>query len=475
MNKKIKSIHFLGVKGVGMAPLAIIAKEAGFKVTGCDIDEEFITDPALKKAGIEVFKNFSPEHLKNLDLLITTGAHGGFDNPEVKEAKSLGIKVWTQGQAVGEFIKGDIFERDDIQGISITGSHGKTTTAAMIATILKANNQEPSFLIGTGEISSLGAPGHYGKGRYFVAEADEYATEPKYDKTPKLLWQKPKIAVVTNIEFDHPDLYESAEKIEEVFLKFINGLPSDGVVIANGDDLLVKKMLRDYKGKSVTYGLSESNDFYIERYSISGDKMFFWVKNKSTLIGEFSIGVVGEHNAVNALGALVTVLETGISIDQVKRGLAVFKGSKRRFEYVGKLASGALLYDDYAHHPTEIRQTLSAFRKTFPKERIICIFQPHTYSRTKSLFEQFSSSFKDADVAILTNIYPSLREERDDTVSSELLAGSVAKFNKNVLYLPELSDVVEYIDKNSFGKDTIIISMGAGNVYKISEKLNLIK
>ena len=473
--KKIKNVHFSGVKGVGMTPLAIIAKEAGFKVTGCDIDEEFITDIALRKAGIEIFKNFSPKHLKDVDLLITTGAHGGFDNPEVKEAKKLGIPVWTQGQAVGEFMKGDIFERDSIEGISVTGSHGKTTTAAMIATILKANNQDPAFLIGTGEISSLGAPGHYGKGRYFIAEADEYATEPKYDKTPKLLWQKPKIALITNIEFDHPDLYESADKIEEVFLEFINSLPKDGVVVAGGDDPLVKKMLSEYKGKRVTFGLSENNDFYVQRYTISGDKMFFWVKNKGTLMGEFSVGVVGQHNAVNALGALVTALETGISIEQAKRGLSVFRGSKRRFEYIGKLASGALLYDDYAHHPTEITQTLSAFRKTFPKERIICIFQPHTYSRTKSLFEQFSSSFKDTDIAILTNIYPSLREEKDDTVSSELLAASVAKFNKNVLYLPELSDVIEYIDKNSFGKDTIIISMGAGNVYKISEKLNLIK
>ncbi|MCL5435242.1 MAG: UDP-N-acetylmuramate--L-alanine ligase [Patescibacteria group bacterium] len=472
--KKIKNIHFLGVKGVGMTPLAIIAKEAGFKVTGCDIDEEFITDVALKKAGIEVFKNFSDEHLKNVDLLITTGAHGGFDNPEVISAKKFGIPVWTQGQAAGEFMKGDIFKRAQ-DGISVTGSHGKTTTAAMIATILKVNNQDPSFLIGTGEIPSLGSPGHYGKGRYFVAEADEYATEPKYDRRAKLLWQKPKIAVITNIEFDHPDLYESADKIEEVFLEFINNMPQDGVVVCGGDDRLVKKMLSEYKGRRVTFGLSEYNDFYVQRYTISGTRMFFWVKSKGTLMGEFSVGVVGEHNAVNALGALVVALEAGFSVEQVRRGLSLFTGSKRRFEYVGKLASGASLYDDYAHHPTEIKQTLSAFRKTFPKEKIICIFQPHTYSRTKSLFEQFSSSFKDADIVILTNIYPSLREEKDETVSSGLLAESVAKFNKNVLYLPELSDVVEYIDKNSFGKDTIIISMGAGNVYKISERLNLIK
>ena len=221
--------------------------------------------------------------------------------------------------------------------------------------------------------------------------------------------------------------------------------------------------------------MSPANDYYIQRYSISGDRMFLWVKNGDTLIGEFSVCVVGEHNAVNALGAIVASQEAGLTVEAIKKGLSLYSGSKRRFEYVGTLASGALLYDDYAHHPTEIKKTLSAFRKAFPKHKIVCVFQPHTYSRTKSLFEQFSSSFINSDIAILTNIYPSLREEKDDTVSSQILAQNVAKFHKNVLYLPELSDVVEYIDKNSFGKDTVIISMGAGDVYKIGEKLDLKK
>ncbi len=472
--KKIKRIHFTGVKGVGMAPLAIIAKEAGFDVTGSDLKEEFITDAALKKAGVIIFEGFLKEHVKDCDLVIITGAHGGFDNPEVLAAKLYGIPVWTQGEAVGKFMEGEVFSRK-LTGISVAGSHGKTTTAAMIATIFKEAKQDASYLIGTGSITSLGNPGHFGKGKYFIAEADEYATEPKYDKTPKLLWQKPKIAVITNIEFDHPDLYVSEKEIEKVFLKFVNNLTDDGTVVACGDDMEVKTLLSEFRGRSVTYGLSPANNFYIQRYSISGDRMFFWVKGGDTLIGEFSVGVVGEHNAVNALGAIVVAQEAGLQLEQIKKGLAAYSGSKRRFEYVGRLSSGALLYDDYAHHPTEIKQTLMAFRKTFPKHKIICIFQPHTYSRTKSLFEQFSSSFTNSDIAILTNIYPSLREEKDDTVSSQILAQNVAKFHKNVLYLPELSDVVEYIDKNSFGKDTVIISMGAGDVYKIGEKLDLKK
>ena len=177
---KIKNIHFLGIKGVGMTPLAIIAKEAGFKVSGCDLDEEFITDAPLERAGIKSLVGFSEEHLLACDLLITTGAHGGFENIEVIKAKQLGIPVWTQGQAVGKFMDGELL-KDVFEGISVAGSHGKTTTSAMIATILKENKQDPTFLIGTGDIPSLGSSGHFGKGKYFVAEADEYATEPKYD------------------------------------------------------------------------------------------------------------------------------------------------------------------------------------------------------------------------------------------------------------------------------------------------------
>ncbi|MBU4016929.1 UDP-N-acetylmuramate--L-alanine ligase, partial [Patescibacteria group bacterium] len=191
---KKKNIHFVGIKGVGMTPLAIIAKEAGFTVTGSDIDEEFITDEALKKAGIIPFVGFDPIHITKPDLVITTGAHGGLDNIEVKKAKELGIEVLTHGQAVGVFMEGKIFNKS-FRGISVAGTHGKTTTSGMLAAILHENRMDPSFVIGTGCVGSLGAPGHFGKGKYFIAEADEYATEPKYDKTPKFLWQHPQIAI----------------------------------------------------------------------------------------------------------------------------------------------------------------------------------------------------------------------------------------------------------------------------------------
>jgi UDP-N-acetylmuramate--alanine ligase len=466
----VKKIHFVGIKGVGMAPLAIIAKEAGFRVSGSDVDEEFITDISLVKAGIKAMIGFEESHVENCDLLITTGAHGGFDNVEVKKARQKEIPVWTQGEAVGKYMN-EGFLGKKFEGISVAGSHGKTTTTAMIATILKENKLDPTFLIGTGEVPSLGSCGHFGKGKYFVAEADEYSTEPQYDKTPKLMWQKPKIAVITNIEFDHPDLYPSINEMTKAFLNFTKNIEEDGSLIICADDSESLKLLKSYRGKVVTYGFSKDADFYIERVSMEQDKMFFWVSAGNTSLGEFYTQVTGEYNCLNALSAIIACLELGLSIESIKKGLAAFRGTKRRFEFIGNLSSGAFLFDDYAHHPTEIKKTLAAFKKTYPNKKIVTIFQPHTYSRTKSLFEQFVGSFSNSDCVILTDIFSSSREQADNSVSSKLLADEISKIHKDVVYMPKLPDVVEYVSKKSFGKEFIIITMGAGDVYKIAKKL----
>lgn len=472
MNKKMR-IHFVGIKGVGQTALAIIAKEAGFVVTGSDIDEDFITDTPLKKAGITPYIGFSESHIGDCDLVITTGAHGGYDNVEVKEAKRKNIKVITKGEAVGLFMKGEIFKKK-FEGISVAGSHGKTTLTAMIATILKAKKLDPSFVVGTGEIPSLGNPGHFGRGKYFVAEADEYATEPNHNKTPQFLWQFPKIAVFTNIELDHPDLYKDVNEVREAFLEFSGNIDPKGVLVCCGDDEQIKLLLKDYKGRRITYGQSPSCDYFIDRVSVSGTNTFFWIKSKGISLGEFSLRVPGKHNALNALGALVVALELGLPLEWVKEGLSSFSGTKRRLEYVGELDSGAIVYDDYAHHPTEIRSTLKAIRDSMPKSKIVCIFQPHTYSRTKELFDQFSSSFTDADSVIFTNIFSSQREAEDKSVSSEMLASKAKTFNKDVLFLPSIQDVVEYLGQKQFGRDTVVVTMGAGDVYKVSEGLKFI-
>lgn len=467
--KKINSIHFVGIKGVGMAPLAIIAKEAGIKVSGCDLDEQFITDETLTKAGIKPLVGFDKSHLRNCDLIITTGAHGGFDNPENLQAKKLNIPVLTQGEAIAKFQQGEILGKQ-FEGISISGTHGKTTTTAMVATILKANNLDPSFAIGTGMIPYLNSDGHFGKGKYFVAEADEYATEPIYDKTPKMQWQKPKIGVITNIEFDHPDVYSSISELTNAFLKFAQGISEKGTLIINIDNENTKNLLKNFTGKKVTYGFSKNADFYISRITVETEKTFFWVYNKDMNLGEFSINVTGEHNALNALGAIIVCLDLGISLENIKKGLQFFKGSKRRMEFVKETMFGVMVFDDYAHHPTEIKKTLEALKKAYPNKKIVCIFQPHTYSRTKAMFNEFVGSFTDAHEVIIIKIYSSKREIPDESVSSKLLTQSISKIKKNVLYIENLEDVVKYVDQKEFGKDYVLITMGAGDVYKISQK-----
>ncbi|MBI2028505.1 MAG: UDP-N-acetylmuramate--L-alanine ligase [Candidatus Levybacteria bacterium] len=478
MIKKIRYIHFAGVKGVGMAPLAIIAKEAGINVTGSDIEDEFITDELLEKANIKPFVGFSKKNIKDPDLVITTGAHGGFDNLEVKEAKRKKIRVMTQGEAVGLFMDGTIFGRR-FTGISVTGTHGKTTTTAMVATILKEANLDPSYVVGTGFVPSLGSSGHLGQGKYFVSEADEYITEPKYDRKIKFMWQNPKIAVITNIEFDHPDAYKTIDDVKEAFKKFPSKLPKDGILITCGDDHEVRKLFKAYKGNRITYGFSKDNDFTVSEVRPCNDGkkykgiLEFRVMRKNQDFGKFYLNVFGIHNALNATAAFVVGHNLGLNTHSIKKGLLAFQGTKRRSEFIGALKSGARVFDDYAHHPTEIKNTLRGFKQNFSNIKLVCIFQPHTYSRTKSLFEQFSKSFTDADILILTNIFASLREKKDPEMSSELLANEARKYNKEVYFKPALSDVVKYVNSKKYGKDTIIITMGAGDVYKISEGLRL--
>lgn len=456
-----------------MTPLALIAKEAGFDVTGSDVEQEFITDTALKKAGIISYVGFSSEHIINPTFVITTGAHGGFDNVEVQTAKTRAIPVMSAGEATGEFMKGTLFKKKFI-GISVAGTHGKTTTTAMIATLFAQNKLDPSYIIGTGNVGSLSAPGHFGRGRYFVAEADEYATEPKHDKRARFLWQHPQFAVFLNIEHDHPDIYPTITAVRETFLSFANQLPDKGILVACGDDPQVKLLLKEYKGRVITYGFSPENEYVLGRVTVSGEQTFFWVKSHEIPLGEFVLRVPGEHNALNALAAIIIGLEIGLSVEKIKKGLLAFRGSKRRLEFIGDLRTGAKVYDDYAHHPTEIKTTLQALRKQYPKKKIICVFQPHTYSRTKQLFQEFTTAFGSVDMVILTDIFASAREEEDPIISSKNLAFAMANHHKAVLYLPGLIDVVKYIHENRFRMDTVLVTMGAGDVYIIHSQLEFV-
>lgn len=468
--KKIKKIHFVGIKGVGMAPLALIAKQAGFEVSGSDVAEIFITDAELKKANIVPYVGFSENHIDGADLIIYTSAHGGLENPEVKAAIDRDTPTLNQGRALGKFQKGEILGKK-YRSISIAGSHGKTTTTAMIATILSENKLDPTYVIGTSNIPSLGSPGHFGRGKYFVSEADEYFADSVNDKVPKFLFQHPEIIVVTNVDFDHPDIYASIDEIRQASVEFTKNLTPGGVLIACGDGDENRKFLNEVEVRKITYGFSPDNDYVIERVNNSPDKMFFWVKSHNALLGEFSMRIFGEQNALNALASIIVGLEISLSVENIKKGLSIFSGTKRRSELVGDLPGGGLLYDDYAHHPQELRKTLAAFRKSFPKYRIIPIFQPHMYSRTKKLFGQFATAFSDADEVLITEIFPSFREKVDPNYSSRILTEEIKKYGKNATYFATLPDVVEYVSSQNFDKNTLIITMGAGDVYKIGRQI----
>lgn len=469
---KISTIHFTGIKGVGMTPLAIIAKEAGISITGSDVDEDFITEYSLKKAGISVFRGFNASDIGNPDLLITSGAHGGQNNPQAFESRKRKIPVWSQGQAVGEFMKGDIFGRK-FKGISISGSHGKTTVTSIVATIFKESGLDPSYLIGTSSISSLDMPGHFGNGKFFIAEADEYATDPDSDRTAKMLWQHPEIALITNIEFDHPDIYKNIEDVRNSFVAFSNSLKKDSILVVCIDDKENKTFIRESGVRNlVTYGFSPSSDYKLDNLIQEGGETVFHVNYKNTILGKFFTDLPGEFNALNLLGSIVISIEAGISVDKIQSSIKKYKGAKRRFEYIGTLSSGAKLFDDYAHHPTEIKKTLRALSDRYKDKKIVCIFQPHTYSRTKALFDDFIHSFSDADEVIISDIYSSLREVPDPSVGSEILTKRMKSIHNSVAYMPALPDVIKYVSQENYDDDFIVISMGAGDIYKIKDSLD---
>ena len=460
----INSIHFTGIKGVGMTALACCAQDLGIKINGSDVDEVFVTDTILRKRKIKWLTDFKAKNINYPDLLITTGAHGGLANPEVTEAKKKNIPVMTHGGALGLFMKEKI-------GISVCGVGGKTTTSAILATILRLSEIQPSYAIGVGEIFPLGAPGHYDKkGNFFVAEADEYVTSIGIDNRPRFSWQNPKFIICTNIEHDHPDVYKDINDTQKTFLKFFQKIPKDGYLIINGDNPHNLEVLKSYSGPSYTYGIGKNNNWQVKNIKRKKEESTFSVCFKSKRIGNFKINVPGQFNILNATAAIVLSKILNIPVHKIKKGLGQFRGTKRRFEFIGK-KNNIKIYDDYAHHPTEIKSTLKAARNWFGKnKRIIVIFQSHTYSRTKKLLHQFAQSFSDANKVIITKIYASAREKEDPKISGQILANAIGKYHQRVNFVNNPQNLPKLIKKIG-QKGDIIITMDAGDIWKIDQKI----
>lgn len=355
------------------------------------------------------------------------------------------------------------------EGISVCGVGGKTTISAMLAVIFDSAGFHPSYAIGAGNINPVGNPGKYDqKGKHFIAEADEYFTSPQ-DLKPRFFYQDPKIAVVSNVEFDHPDVYKNFNQTLKTFQTFITKVPNDGLIVICIDNPNNKRLLQLIKVPISTYGFSPEADWRITSINQSNKKVFFKVKYKDLAMDKFILSVPGRFNVKNAAAAFIVANFCGISVNKIKKGLVEFKGTKRRFEFV-KEVKGVKLYDDYAHHPIQIKATLKAAKKWFKNKRIVVVFQPHTYTRTKALFKEFSQSFADADLTIITDIYASAREKEDPQVSGMMLAQEINKRQTNVVYKQGKKEVAEFL-KLKAKKGDIIFTLGAGNIFNWHDEI----
>ena len=463
---KVKKVHLTGIKGVGMTALATYYQDMGMFVTGSDVPEAFVTDEILKKRNIGWSLGISKKHVKlGFDLLVTTAAHGGLENEEVKKAKQLKIPVLTYAEALAQAS----LEKETI---CVCGVGGKTTTCSMLSVLLDTAGLNPSFLVGVGNIFPLGVSGRYVKeGRVFICEADEYAVSPGVDNRPKFSLLKPKVIIATNVEYDHPDIYPDFEKTKETFLQFFNKLGKYGYLLADADNKNTIEVAKKSDAYLITYGFEKSADYRIKKVKYAEQRTSFdlYIKKKRLLVENLTINVPGEFNIRNAVAAFAAGDLLGVEQEILVKGLRRYLGCRRRFEEM-IFYKNARFYDDYAHHPSEIKATLQAAREWFPKRRIVAIFQPHTYSRTKALFEQFAQSFADADVVALMDIYASAREKYDPTVSSKLLTEGVHKYNKNTHYVADQKTTVAWVKTNVKAGD-IVLTMGAGNIFHLYDLL----
>ncbi len=441
-----------------MAAFALWAKERGITVTGSDVDEHFPSDDMLLQKHIDILSGFDATHISESlqpDLVVYTGAHQGKSNVEVERAIQLGIPILAHGEALG-------FAMSTKRQVSVAGSHGKTTTSAMIASILMVANMDPSYAIGCGQIRGLGFPGHFGAGEFFVAEADEYITDPIHDKTPRFLWQSPEFLVVTNIDFDHPDAYKDLSSVKDAFVSLQKQMVGKKVSIINADDP-ESSILIAGAVNGVAYGVSNDATYRIDSITYGDGKTSFSIIYNDTEIGVIELQIPGAHNILNATAAAVLALQIGVPWEKIRFALSTFGGAKRRFEFLCE-KNHVRYYDDYAHHPKEIRATLQAARSWFPKRRVIAIFQPHTYSRTKSFIDEFSESFIDADVVLLSDIYASAREKDTYGISGNTLFEKTKKFHKHVFFVPKKEDVTLQL-QSCIHEGDVVIFMGAGDIF----------
>jgi len=446
---KIERVHFVGIGGIGMSGIAEVLINLGFKVTGSDVRRTDISE-RLESLGATIFQGHSEENIIDSDVVVVSSAVRP-DNPEVKKARELFIPVIQRAEMLAELMRMKY-------SVAVAGAHGKTTTTSLVSSILGHAGFDPTCVIG-GRLNSLGSNAKLGDSKYLVAEADES------DGTFLLLF--PTIAVATNIDLEHLDFYKDINEIKAAFLAFLNKVPFYGVNIICIDNANIQSIIPMLKRRYMTYGLSKQADLRADNISYEGFLTRFRVIYKGYDLGEIELTLPGIHNVVNALAACGVAIELDVPFRTIQEALKNFSGIHRRLEikYDGEIK----LIDDYGHHPTEIKATLSAIRRMW-KDRIIVAFQPHRYTRTRGLMEEFATSFNEADILILTEIYAASEDPIEGISGSNLAEKIRMSGHKNVIFAPTREDVVQKIVENARAGD-IVLTLGAGDLYRIDEKL----
>lgn len=451
----IKHVHFIGIGGSSMSGLAEILLSQGYKVSGSDIKTSKATQK-LENNGAMISIGHSADNITTPDLIVYTVAVKE-ENPEMIRSRELHIPIIDRAELLGLLMKKHSF------GIAVSGTHGKTTTTSMITTIMLESNTDPTAHIG-GELDCIGGNTRIGASEYFITEACEY-----YGSFLKF---HPFMAVVLNIELDHVDYFKDIDHIKSTFDQFLSLVPQNGYIIACADDANALSVVSSKKCNIITYGLKNPDSEWTARnikYSDMGYASFD-VYCKGSLLGNVSLSVPGPHNVSNALAAIAACYTCGCSMNNIISGLLSFGGSHKRFELKG-LVDDIKVIDDYAHHPSEVQATLNAAKNTIHK-KMWCVFQPHTYTRTKAFLEQFSKSFNAADNIIITDIYAA-REKDPGDIHSSTLADKICQQGGNAIYISDFLEIAQYLDKNAQPGD-LILTMGAGDIVRVGEMfLNL--
>jgi UDP-N-acetylmuramate--alanine ligase len=450
MKHRIRKVHFVGIGGIGMSGIAEVLLNLGYRVSGSDLAESDTTN-RLQKLGAEIYAGHRAEYLKEADVVVISSAVRK-DNPEVKAAQERLIPVIPRAEMLAELMRMKY-------GIAIAGTHGKTTTTSMIATVLAHGGLDPTAVIG-GKLNSFGSNAKLGQGELLVAEADE--------SDGSFLKLSPTIAIVTNIDPEHLDHYQNLEEIQKAFLEFINKVPFYGLAVLCLDHENVQALIPGVAKRFVTYGLSTQANFRATDISFHGFTTTFRAFKNDQELGQITIQMPGLHSVYNALATIATASELDLNFVVVKEALGSFSGVQRRFQIKGE-SGGIMVVDDYGHHPAEIKATLSAAKRGWDR-RTVVIFQPHRYTRTRDLFKDFLTSFNQADVLFLTGIYPAGEDPIPGVKVQDLYEGIKGHGHKDVTLVLEKDKIIAGVLPRLRPGD-MVFTLGAGDIWKVGERL----